>query len=78
MKRLPPMTVAVAMLALTADAAARMPATYFDSNPAALDTRVGTVNATVNQTLDSRTGSQDNSNLRGLNTTKMGSGIVIR
>ena len=78
MNRLLPMTGAVAMLALTVDAAARMPAASLDSATAALDTRIGSVDAIVNQTLDSRTGSQDNSNLRGLNTTKMGSGIIIR
>ncbi len=78
MNRLLLMTGAAATLALTADAVARMPASSFDSNTAALDTRTGTVNASVNQALDSRTGSQDISNFRGLNTTKVGTEIVIR
>ena len=71
------MTGAAALLAL-GSVAARTPASSFDSSPATLDTRTGTVNAIVNRALDSRTGSQDISNLRGLNTTKVGTGIVIR
>lgn len=77
MNRLLLITGAAAMFALES-AAARMPAASLDSNPAALDTRIGTVGLSVDQMIDSRIGSQDISNLRGLNTTKVGTGFVIR
>ena len=77
MKRLLPMTGAVAMLALES-AAARMPASSFDSDPVALDTRIGTVGLSVDQMLDSRTGSQDVSAPGKLNTTKAGVYLFIR
>ncbi len=77
MKRLLPMTGAVVMLALES-AAARMPASSFDSNSAALDTRSGTVGLSVDQTIDSRTGSQDVSTPGKLNTSKTGIYLIIR
>ena len=57
---------------------AREPAACSDSEPAALDTRIGNVAAAVERALDSRTGSRADSNLRGLNTTNVGSSITIR
>ena len=68
-----------AAIALTAEiaVAARAPSAFLDSNPASLDTRVGTAFAVENQVLDSRTGSWADSNLRGLDTTNMGTRIVI-
>ena len=77
MKRLLTMTGAVVVLALESTAA-RMPAASFDSNSAALDTRSGTVDLSVDQTIDSRTGSQDVSAPGKLNTTKAGIYLVIR
>ena len=77
MKMLLPMTGAVVMLALESTAA-RMPAASLDSDPAALDTRSGTVGLIVDQTIDSRTGSQDVSAPGKLNTTKAGVYLIIR
>ena len=59
-------------------AMARTPSAYGDSDAAVLDTRIGSVAAATESALDSRTGSQDVSNLRGLNTTKMGTNLIIR
>ena len=57
---------------------AREPAAYSDSEAAVLDTRIGNIDASVERTLDSRISSWANSNLRGLNTTKMGARLIIR
>ena len=59
-------------------AMARAPSTYGDSDAAVLDTRIGSVAAATESAFDSRTGSLDVSNLRGLNTTKMGTNLIIR
>ena len=59
-------------------AMARTPSAYRDSDAAVLDTRIGNVAAATESAFDSRTGSQDVSNLRGLNTTKVGTGFIIR
>ena len=58
--------------------AERTPAAHRDSDANSIDTRIGNADASANQMLDSRTGSQDCSNLRGLNTTKVGTGFIIR
>ena len=69
-----------AAIALVAEiaVAARAPSAFLDSYPASLDTRVGTAFAVENLELDSRTGSWADSNLRGLDTTKLGSRIIIQ
>ena len=77
MKKLLLMIGAVIVLMAEIAVAARAPSAFLDSNPASLDTRVGTAFAVENQVLDSRTGSWADSNLRGLDTTKMGARIVI-
>ena len=58
-------------------AMARTPSAYGDSDEAALDTRVGNV-AAAEGALDSRTGSWADSGFCGLNTTKMGTSLIIR
>ena len=67
---------AIALMAEIA-VAARAPSAFLDSNAASLDTRVGTAFVVENLELDSRTGSWADSNLRGLDTTNMGTRIVI-
>lgn len=78
--KMPPLIIssaAVVLMALAA-VAARTPSAFLDSEAAALDTRIGNVAAVVELALDSRTGSRADSNLRGLNTTKMGASLIIR
>ena len=77
MKKLLLMIGAVIVLMAEIAVAARAPSAFLDSNPASLDTRVGTAFAVEYQVLDSRTGSWADSNLRGLDTTNMGTRIVI-
>ena len=62
---------------LVLEGAARMPASSFDSNPAALDTCIGTVGLSVDQTIDTRTGSLDASVPGKLNTTKAGTCLIF-
>ena len=79
MKKLLIIGVAViAVLTVQVVVAERTPSAFQDSNPASLDTRVGMALAVEGLELDSRTGSQDVSNLRGLNTTKMATYFIIR
>ena len=78
MKKLLLLIGAVIVLMAEIAVAARTPSAFLDSDPASLDTRVGTAFAVENQVLDSRTGSWADSNLRGLDTTNMGTRIVIR
>ena len=59
-------------------AMARTPSAYGDSDGAALDTRIGNVAAAAEGALDSRTGSWADSGFCGLNTTKMGTSLIIR
>ena len=70
--------VVIAVLTVQVVVAERTPSAFLDSNPASLDTRVGMSLAVEELGLDSRTGSQDVSNLRGLNTTKMATCFIIR
>ena len=71
--------IAVVSAALAGTGAmVRTPSACGDSVEAALDTRVGDASAATESALDSRTGSQADSNLRGLNTTKMGASFIIR
>ena len=53
-------------------------AEFLDSAAKSIDTRVGTANASSDNGLDSRTGSQADSNLRGLRTTTVGDRIRLR
>ena len=53
-------------------------AEFLDSAAKPIDTRVGTTNASSNSGLDSRTGSQADSNLRGLRTTTVGNRMQFR
>ena len=53
-------------------------AEFLDSAAKPIDTRVGTANASSDNGLDSRTGTQAVSNLRSLTTTKKGTFAVIR
>ena len=53
-------------------------AEFLDSAAKSIDTRVGMAQSSTDQGLDSRTGSQADSNLRGLNTTKVAASLVIR
>ena len=79
MKKLLIIGVAViAVLTVQVVIAERTPSAFLDSNPASLDTRVGMSLAVEELGLDSRTGSQDVSNLRGLNTTKVATSFIIR
>ena len=78
--KMPPLIIssaAVVLMALAA-VAARLPSASQDSEAAALDTRIGNVAAAAEGALDSRIGSWADSNLRGLNTTKMGASLIIR
>ena len=53
-------------------------AEFLDSAAKTIDTRIGTAHASSNNGLDSRTGSQDDSSPRGLNTTQAGTFAVFR
>ena len=53
-------------------------AEFLDSAAKSIDTRVGTANASSNSGLDSRTGTQADSNLRGLRTTTVGNRMQFR
>ena len=53
-------------------------AEFLDSAAKPIDTRVGTAQSSMDKGLDSRTGSQADSNLRGLTTTKVAASLVIR
>ena len=53
-------------------------AEFLDSAAKPIDTRVGTANASSNSGLDSRTGTQADSNLRGLRTTTVGNRMQFR
>ena len=53
-------------------------AEFLDSAAKPIDTRVGTANASSDNGLDSRAGTQAVSNLRSLNTTKVGTFVVFR
>ena len=78
MKKLSIICAAAVALMVQGGVAERMPSASQDSNPASLDTRIGASLAVCELALDSRTGSWDVSNLRGLNTTKIGVKIFIR
>ena len=71
-------TVAMAAPMVLVAVVARTPSAFLDSGAASLDTRIGNIAATVESKLDSRISSWANSNLRGLNTTKMGASLIIR
>lgn len=53
-------------------------AEFLDSAAKTIDTRIGTAHASSNNGLDSRTGSQDDSSPRGLNTTQAGTFAIFR
>ena len=63
---------------LTVGVSGRTPSAYLDSDLGMLDTRIGTSFAAGEDILDTRTGSLATSNLRGLNTTKIGICINFR
>ena len=69
---------AITALAVQVAIAERSPSAFQDSNPASLDTRIGTMFAVGGQTLDSRTGSWAESDFRGMDTTPIGFSIIIR
>ena len=70
--------VAACAVLLTVGVSGRTPSAYLDSDLGMLDTRIGTAFAAGEDILDTRTGSLATSNLRGLNTTKLGSCIYLR
>ena len=69
---------AITALAVQVAVAERSPSAFQDSNPASLDTRIGTMFAVGGQALDSRTGSWAESDFRGMDTTPIGFSIIIR
>ena len=68
--------VCVALLAV--GVLGRTPSAFSDSNSGMLDTRIGTAFEADEDILDTRTGSLATSDLRGLNTTKIGICINFR
>ena len=68
----------MAALIVRVAVAERSPSAFQDSNPASLDTRIGTMFAVDGQALDSRTGSWSESDFRGMDTTPIGFSIIIR
>ena len=69
---------AIAALIVQVAVAERSPSAFQDSNPASLDTRIGTIVAVDDKALDSRTGSWAESDFRGMDTMPIGSSIIIR
>ena len=70
--------VAACAVLLTVGVSGRTPSAFSDSNSGMLDTRIGTAFAVGEYALDTRTGSLATSDLRGLNTTKIGICINFR
>ena len=69
---------AVCVALLDVGVLGRTPSAFSDSDLGMLDTRIGTAFVAGEDILDTRTGSLATSNLRGLNTTKLGSCIYLR
>ena len=69
---------AIAALIVQVAVAERSPAAFQDSSPTSLDTRIGTMFAVGEQTLDSRTGSWAESYFSRIDTTPPGAVIIIR